>query len=239
MENLCYLILVSFLLMSVYCSVENSTDIEKSLNKSFTLGDGIQIQNLFVAGSVELFNSRLVAQENYTRNISKTLKAQGEQLQNLTALMTEFVSKKKEEVAITVMACPKDFDEFEDKCYKFHNNRKTWSDASESCQEDGSFLAEPKSELENDFIIGLAPHRRGVIWLGVNYKTKEGELRWASNGDTISGFTNWYGEGSLKSDCCVSVWVNYLKGKWFPDDCTVKHFFVCQTAKVPSLQQTN
>ena len=48
----------------------------------------------------------------------------------------------------------------------------TYAAAKAQCESDGSFLAIPRSEAENDFIAGLIPNED--IWIGINDIEQEG-----------------------------------------------------------------
>ena len=56
------------------------------------------------------------------------------------------------------------------------------------CKSDGSFLAIPRSEAENDFIANLIPNED--IWIGINDIEQEGTFV-AVDGSDIS-YTNWH-----------------------------------------------
>ena len=63
----------------------------------------------------------------------------------------------------------------------------TYGDAEAQCKSDGSFLAIPRSEAENDFIASLIPKEH--IWIGINDIEQEGSFV-AVDGREIS-WTNW------------------------------------------------
>ena len=74
--------------------------------------------------------------------------------------------------------------------YKIYPTMLTYSSAKAQCESDGSFLAIPRSEAENDFIAGLIPHEN--IWIGINDIEEEGKFV-AVDGSDIS-YTNWHPE---------------------------------------------
>ena len=63
----------------------------------------------------------------------------------------------------------------------------TYAAAKAQCESDGSFLAIPRSEAENDFIAGLIPNES--IWIGINDIAKEGSFV-AVDGSRLS-WTKW------------------------------------------------
>ena len=69
--------------------------------------------------------------------------------------------------------------------------------ADSQCKSDGSFLAIPRSEAENDFIASRIPNEH--IWIGINDIEQEG-IFVAVDGSKIS-YTNWHpGEPSPSGD---------------------------------------
>ena len=70
--------------------------------------------------------------------------------------------------------------------------RASYGDAKAQCESDGSFLAIPRSEAENDFIAGLLPNTR--IWIGINDIEQEGSFV-GVDGSEMAGknliFRNW------------------------------------------------
>ena len=72
--------------------------------------------------------------------------------------------------------------------YKIYPERESYGFADSQCKSDGSFLAIPRSEAENDFIANLIPNKN--IWIGINDIEQEGTFV-AVDGSDIS-YTNWH-----------------------------------------------
>ena len=62
-----------------------------------------------------------------------------------------------------------------------------YGSAKAQCESDGSYLAIPRSEAENDFIASLIPNEN--IWIGINDIANEGSFV-ADDGREIS-WTKW------------------------------------------------
>ena len=62
-----------------------------------------------------------------------------------------------------------------------------YHDAKAQCESDGTFLAIPTTETENDFFAWLIPNEN--FWIGINDIEKEGSFV-ADNGREVS-WTNW------------------------------------------------
>ena len=112
----------------------------------------------------------------------------------------------------------------------------SYGDAKAQCESDGSFLAIPRSQAEDDFIKSLSPNKD--IWIGINDIEQEGsfvgvdgsEISWTNwdsnqpdggtneNGVAISGFSSdngrWYDfavNNQFKFVCS-----KYIEGNIFP-----------------------
>ena len=100
------------------------------------------------------------------------------------------------------------------------------------CESDGAFLAYPRSEAENDFILSLIPSTD--IWIGISDVDEEGTVV-ASDGQDIV-FTKWYSPEQPAStnnrpDAALirgaSRWAQNLPGYWNWQLATNAHEFVC------------
>ena len=63
----------------------------------------------------------------------------------------------------------------------------SYAAADSQCKSDGSFLAIPRSEAENDFIASLIPNE--YIWIGINDIEQEG--RYVTVDGSAISYTNW------------------------------------------------
>ena len=72
--------------------------------------------------------------------------------------------------------------------YKIFNTELNYGDAKAQCDSDGTFLAIPRSEAENNYIANLVPDE-DYIWLGINDIEQEG-LFVAVDGLPLS-WTKW------------------------------------------------
>ena len=102
---------------------------------------------------------------------------------------------------------------------------KSFRDADNQCKSDGSFLAIPRSEAENDFIARLIPN--GHIWIGINDIEQEG-IFVAVDGSKIS-YTNWHpGEPSPSGDGEDGVEIRgWDNGRWNDVGIDKRNKFVC------------
>ena len=99
----------------------------------------------------------------------------------------------------------------------------SYGDAKAQCEADGSFLAIPRSQAENDFFGGLISHTPNVIWIGINDIEKEGSFV-GVDGSEIS-WTNW-GSGGPNYDTSRNGVVQVF-GNWYEDNVDSRYNFVC------------
>ena len=71
--------------------------------------------------------------------------------------------------------------------YKVYNTPVNYGNAKAQCESDGTFLAIPRSQVENDFLTSLLSNQH--IWIGINDIEQEGKFV-AVDGREIS-WTNW------------------------------------------------
>ena len=110
--------------------------------------------------------------------------------------------------------------------YKIYNEGLDYGDAKAQCGSDGSFLAIPRSEAEDDFLFGFFPDDLSM-WIGINDIEKEG-LFVAVDGREIS-WTNW-GPGEPNGGWNENaVEIRYEYGRKYWNDVTVKKLqkFIC------------
>ena len=61
------------------------------------------------------------------------------------------------------------------------------------CRSLGSSLAEPKSQLEDIFIKGIATtHGVTNVWIGAEDLVSEGQWFWAQSGQPVQGYTGLF-----------------------------------------------
>ena len=100
--------------------------------------------------------------------------------------------------------------------------------AKDQCESDGTYLAIPRSEAENDFIASLLPNKN--IWIGINDLAKEGSFV-RVDGRPIS-WTKWdSGEpNDNQGEDAVELRQEYgqtTRKAWNDQRDKVKNWFVC------------
>ena len=97
--------------------------------------------------------------------------------------------------------------------YKIYNTHMNYDDAKAQCESDGTFLAFPRSQAENDFFLDLIL-QEGIfsIWLSINDIKQDG-LFVGVDGSEIS-WTNWaHGQpDNMGSEDGVELWGGFNSG---------------------------
>ena len=100
-----------------------------------------------------------------------------------------------------------------------------YGDAKAQCESDGSFLAIPRSEAENEFFASLIPNEN--FWIGINDIEQEGSFV-GVDGSEIS-YTNWRSgqpNGGVDQNG-VEIWNGLYYGTWNDREVNVQKKFIC------------
>lgn len=106
---------------------------------------------------------------------------------------------------------------FNNHCYKYFSDLRSWSSAKSHCESLGSTLAAIHSADENTFVHTLISTGESP-WLGGNDISSEGSWVW-EDGENWGGFTPWNsGEPNnlYDEDCLV---MGYVSANWNDLDC--------------------
>lgn len=117
---------------------------------------------------------------------------------------------------------------YRNSCYKWSENKLSWTDAVNSCKSMGGYLAEIDDEHENAFAIENVRTIGQTIWLGASDIDKEGTYVWNySNGELDYLFTGWNsGEpNGGTNENCVTLETYH---KWNDRSCLYKLYYVCE-----------
>ena len=99
----------------------------------------------------------------------------------------------------------------------------TFSAATKHCKSMGAFLAESRSDEENDIIYNFMKHS---IWLGATDSANEGTWVWQSDGEGVC-YDKWDPIESNQEDKDCPYMYSF-NGLWRYAPCDSTIFFVCQ-----------
>ncbi|XP_072046296.1 snaclec B9-like [Amphiura filiformis] len=135
--------------------------------------------------------------------------------------------------------CGRGWTSFNDSCYVYIRDPKSWSSARKFCKLYGSDLASISSQEENDFVADLAYGEEA--WIGLSDVWPQAGMlleiggeplkltaTWAwSDGTPYNGYSNWAPE--QPSGMQDTVQINYDgKGMWDDQDFWAKLNFICE-----------
>ena len=140
--------------------------------------------------------------------------------------------------------CPPGWENLNGKCYLIRNERITWLQARNFCQQQGAKLALPQNELESKELFDLFVSKTGwdldqeCFWIDMlAFDNVDGRNFTASNGDQLK-YVKWGLRGNQPNQahtCGCIGWVGFFYGakyQWLDDECYVKYGYVCEALDV-------
>uniref|UniRef100_A0A4W6C423 C-type lectin domain-containing protein n=1 Tax=Lates calcarifer TaxID=8187 RepID=A0A4W6C423_LATCA len=133
--------------------------------------------------------------------------------------------KEKLEPKKVEMCCQQGWREYENKCYFFSTDTKSWMEANAFCLEQNSNLMSIQDIHERQYVTGTLDPSWIDLWIGLSTLVRGGwewtdgspfrYIHWnAGNPD------NYYGED------CLSILIN--NGYWNDDNCENKRGYICK-----------
>ncbi|XP_060711145.1 CD209 antigen-like protein C isoform X2 [Hemiscyllium ocellatum] len=121
--------------------------------------------------------------------------------------------------------CPEDWRRFQQNCYYFSSESKTWTEAQRACASLDANLVVINKPEEQAFIKTLIQNKR--YWIGLTDSISEGHWRWVDGMDYTSSVKFWSeGEPNNASDeDCAEI---YSNGGWNDRSCDVSQQWICE-----------
>ncbi|CAD5122570.1 DgyrCDS10984 [Dimorphilus gyrociliatus] len=150
----------------------------------------------------------------------------------------------------TKLGCPRDWEEFDDSCWKVFTEKLNWFQAKSKCERNGGFLSELTNSQKNSIVINYLSNdiifrhnHREAFWLGMKNKKW---LRCQSSifqdwfpGILNSGFSKEPSDDGLSGDHCLELRKEFPSRNqslimnryyWADRNCqNTKNFFICET----------
>ncbi|XP_035754330.1 CD209 antigen-like protein A [Egretta garzetta] len=140
-----------------------------------------------------------------------------EELQDVTAVICRAVPESKK--------CSVGWKIFEKSCYSFSTEMMSWSDAKETCIDQGAHLVTVNSEPEQEFLKSNI-NSSSTYWLGLTDQVEEGNWVWANGEQTsISYWNTWKKDKDKDQKDCGSIGPD---GIWNDDRCSHFNHWICE-----------
>lgn len=122
--------------------------------------------------------------------------------------------------------CPTGWSEFQSKCYKIFEEKKSWDEAQDICRTEGSNLATIDSSNTNEFVEELLVRTPVEYpWIGAYLVSAElKEWKWIDG--TPFEFENWDIDQPIHNP--AEGCVEFVNGKWHDFPCDFPRAFICQ-----------
>ncbi|XP_042221679.1 lithostathine-1-like [Homarus americanus] len=126
------------------------------------------------------------------------------------------------------LVCDTGFVEIANNCYRFYQQRLSWSQAGQTCREVNSELASVITEAEYSGILNhLNTNFPGTYW--TSGKVQSGRWIWSATGSQMA--SNWWGTSpSTSPNNCAYFCSNTLK--YWAKSCNSHLRFICQNERV-------
>ncbi|XP_078615023.1 perlucin-like protein [Branchiostoma floridae x Branchiostoma japonicum] len=196
---------------------------------------------------IHFHNDRDKQGENYESGTTQDVRLAEleEQVRNLTGDVRDLTGEVRNltgEVALLKqgrenLVCPNGSVKFQDRCFSFSADMKTYAGARSACQAAGGHLAMPKDQATDDFLRNQMTRypSDSVVWFGLTDLVQEGTFVW-EDGTPLTGWSNWYSgqpdDGSSAEDCVE--WRALYGYRWNDLSCLSSLYYVCEvSAAVP------
>ncbi|XP_048731123.2 perlucin-like protein [Ostrea edulis] len=122
--------------------------------------------------------------------------------------------------------------EFQNHCYMFGLDTKTWFESKVECNKKDSYLARVETPAEDDWIIQqiFALNKVWYLWIGGNTLRKVGDWKWESTNEKV-GYRFFHSSEPNKpaTERCLGYFSHHKKLLYWGDmTCTNKVGFICE-----------
>ncbi|XP_041666073.1 macrophage mannose receptor 1 [Cheilinus undulatus] len=126
--------------------------------------------------------------------------------------------------------CQQGWREYENKCYFFSSDTKTWLDAQAFCLEQNSNLMSIQDIHERLWI--RTQISSDIYWIGLNDRAVEGVWEWADGDPFIEALSYWAAGqpdnyGAEPGEDCGQV-LGENNGLWNDENCSIRRKYICK-----------
>ena len=128
-------------------------------------------------------------------------------------------------------SCTHDWQEFNNHCYLFVRQDKTWDEASDDCKGENGYLVEIDNNEEKEFLgVLLRDHSVLVIWIGATDQASAGEFRYINSGEKVTE-EHWRAgqpDNYSGNQHCVIMFRLSNVAFLHDESCRYPRYFVCE-----------
>ena len=223
---------------------EKFGDLQSRFRKMFEdLGDKqnkLELQNQDLAQEIDVLKSE---QQDFKKIMNELQKDNTRMRQVMLAIQKDNENIKDELMkmqtrtttttavpAQCIDSCTHGWQEFNNHCYLFVRQEKTWNEASDDCKVEKGYLVEIDNNEERE-ILGLLldNHVVSVIWIGATDQASAGEFRSINSGEKVSE-EHWR-EGqpdNYSGDQHCVIMFRVSNDLLHDESCRIPRYFVCE-----------
>ncbi|XP_053403203.1 ladderlectin-like [Mercenaria mercenaria] len=119
-------------------------------------------------------------------------------------------------------------------CYLLVETVQSWDAAKDHCESLGGFLADIKSQEEQEFLDKTLLSKSSIasdnVWIGGTDCEEEGVFVWLDGTSVASGYVNWIPgdpNNGLNAEHCMETF-RYHNNKWNDKKCSEQRASICE-----------
>ncbi|XP_038637364.1 C-type lectin domain family 4 member M-like [Scyliorhinus canicula] len=128
----------------------------------------------------------------------------------------------------TVIKCPRDWQDFNNTCYRFSTESGGWHNANRSCVLNNATLAILSSLGQQEYVMNYDREKR---WIGLTDLEELGVYRWVNGDRLVTGYWALGEPNNAGVERCVTKGARFHPNKWNNDVCTTQHRWICQITR--------
>ena len=131
---------------------------------------------------------------------------------------------------IHTATCPEGYKMYDNACYKYFKEQKTWEEAAKFCHKQQASLVSIKNAEEDRFVrLTIAPtgmSSREKCWVGLSDRLNPGLMSFVDG--TSAHYVNWEAQQPYITDKTKCVMIDIDSMGWMMNGCNDKLGFICK-----------